>query len=131
MFDSPVARLSALEVELGLPRHALNRFIAQSKAWKRLETGNSNPSQFREEFDADVERALAANTPSVPASLASVSGGQVLATLYAGSHAVRSGYKEAIASLKGLGFKTVALTNNFQSAPGACHAPSRCPSLYF
>ena len=113
VFSSPIGRLAALETEIGMPSKTLNRFIMNSKAWKRMEKGITNTTTFAIEYDAEVKQGV--EMGALNSLLMQVSGLQVMTTIANGTGVPRQQYVEAITSLKMLGIKTVALTNNFKS----------------
>ena len=113
VFSSPIGRLAALETEIGMPSKTLNRFIMNSKAWKRMEKGITNTITFAIEYDAEVKQGV--EMGMLNSLLMQVSGLQVMTTIANGTGVPRQQYVEAITSLKMLGIKTVALTNNFKS----------------
>ena len=84
-----------------------------SKAWKRMEKGITNTITFAIEYDAEVKQGV--EMGMLNSLLMQVSGLQVMTTIANGTGVPRQQYVEAITSLKMLGIKTVALTNNFKS----------------
>jgi putative hydrolase of the HAD superfamily len=112
VFESPVASLRKLEHEHGMPTNLLNKHIAQSEAWSRMERGLITATQFAASYDAE----LAAATTNK--ALRAVSGETVIATIMSSTSVPRPSYVEAIRSLRTMGVKTAALTNNFQPPAG-------------
>ena len=84
-----------------------------SNAWKRMETGITNTTIFAKEYDVEVQKGVEKGL--LNSLLSQISGLQVMTTIANGTGEPRCQYVEAIESLKTLGIKTVALTNNFKS----------------
>ena len=127
VFESPIVKLAELESSHGLEVHALNRFIMQSSSWSALEKGIMNPVQFTVAYDAEVSEM--ARRRLVDDKLLSITGETVLRTIASAGAESRPAYREAIAALRSKGFKTVALTNNFQSL-GATSALSLVSGMF-
>ena len=112
VFDSPIAGLRRLEQTLGMPRSMLNRHIAQSEAWSKMERGLISVAEFAASYDAELA------APTCDPMLRSVSGETVISTILSATSVPRPPYVEAIRSLRVKGVKTAALTNNFQPPAG-------------
>jgi len=108
VFESPIALLRKLEEQLRLPLNALNRHIFSSPSWAKLERGLISPEQFVVEYNAELD-ALALDD-----GLRQVKGLQVLVTILEAGANPRKGMAECLRSLRQLGLKTAALTNNFK-----------------
>ena len=114
ILDSPFAGIAAMERRLGLPRHAINRAIAQGGhggPFQRLERGEISAAEFNSCFSAEVAE-LGGNDVA-----ASVSGADLLQSITSGLH-LRPGMLTALHCLRLAGFKTAICTNNFYDDGG-------------
>ena len=113
VFSSPIGRLAELETKYHMKTKTLNRHIMHCKAWKRMETGVTNPNQFVQEYDLEIQTGI--KNKSIHPILQKVSGQLVMDTISNGTGIPRKQYIETINSLKSLNITTVALTNNFKT----------------
>ena len=104
VFESPMDVFVKFETRLGLPPNTLNRHIVNSGpdgAWAGLEKGRLSQAQFIDAFDRELSQA------GLPVSTA-----ELMAQITEHA-AVRPVMVEAIRTLRALGYKVAALTNNW------------------
>ena len=98
----------------GLPINDLNKRIAKSKAWNRVEQGKISVAEFVEQYDSENRADEAAGR--IGPALASISGIDVIAAIARVRAKPRQLFVRSIALLRKAGFKVVALTNNFKES---------------
>ncbi|MDE0886982.1 MAG: HAD family phosphatase [Myxococcota bacterium] len=108
VLGSPLHAIAEYERELGIPANFVNRVVAETApggAWSRLERGEISMETFFTDFEADCQAA--GHTLSAPAMFERMG----RATL------PRPIMLEAIRRIRGAGFLTAALTNNWANSP--------------
>lgn len=109
ILDSPMEVFAAFEKDHGLSENFLNRLIVEAGrdgAWARLERGEIDLETFFDAFDAEITRAGA-----------EISSRELMDAVNDFA-AVRPAMIEAVRRLRQGGYRTAALTNNWQVADG-------------
>lgn len=104
VLGSPLHAIADYERELGLPRNAINRVVAETAptgAWSRLERGEISMEVFYEDFEADCRGAGHA-----------ISAREMMTRMGAVT-VPRPVMLTAIRRLRDRGYQTAALTNNW------------------
>ncbi len=116
VLGSPLAAIARYEREAGLPGDAVNRAVVgagETGAWARLERGELTVEAFCEPFEADCRAAgLTVDARRLMAMMAEAT-------------VPRPRMLEAVRRLRGHGFRTAALTNNWVREGGRIGAPLR------
>lgn len=100
--------------ERELPINDLNKRIAKSKAWNRVEQGKISVAEFVEQYDRENRADEVAGR--IGPGLANISGIDVIAAIARVRAKPRQPFVTSIARLRKAGFKVVALTNNFKES---------------
>jgi epoxide hydrolase-like predicted phosphatase len=109
IFDSPMQVFAIFEAREGLPNNFLNRLIVAAGhdgAWARLERGEIDLTEFYDDFDREIREA------------GSRISGRALMDAVTKATRLRPIMIDAVRHIRGQGFKTAALTNNWRSREG-------------
>jgi putative hydrolase of the HAD superfamily len=107
VFDSPVFAIRQYEQQHGYPTNYINIKLSKSKAWSDLEKGLINKTQFFSSFDGNTEH----NAPKFNI--------KDIWSIIEKSVVPRSEMLIFIKTLRQLGLKTAAVTNNFPTENNA------------